>query len=65
MAQFGHAVCFYSKTMPWPSFNTVKGLRTSDIEYIDDMIRFYRERARKPQFELGVSSHLLYIGRKK
>lgn len=52
VAQFGHAVCFYSETMPWPSFNTVKGLRSSDIEYIDDMIRFYRERARKPQFEV-------------
>ncbi|MGG4393713.1 GNAT family N-acetyltransferase [Paenibacillus thiaminolyticus] len=52
VAQFGHAVCFYSNTMPWPSFNTVKGLRNSDTEYIDDIIRFYRERARKPQFEL-------------
>ncbi|NKI24036.1 GNAT family N-acetyltransferase [Paenibacillus dendritiformis] len=50
--QFGHAVCFYSKTMPWPSFNTVKGLRSSDIGHIDDMIRFYRERDRKPQFEV-------------
>lgn len=52
VAQFGHAVCFYSEMMPWPSFNTVKGLRSSDIEYIDDIVRFYRERARTAQFEL-------------
>lgn len=50
--QFGNAVCFYSKTMPWPTFNTVKGLTNNDLEHLDAIIDFYRQRDRKVQFEV-------------
>ncbi|MCR8843298.1 GNAT family N-acetyltransferase [Paenibacillus sp. SC116] len=49
---FGNAVCFYSRTMPWPTFNTVKGLTSADIEYIEPIVDFYRSRDRKVQFEI-------------
>lgn len=52
MALFGHALCLYSRTMPWPSFNTVKGLTSEDLMYLDDIIDFYRSRERKVQFEI-------------
>ncbi|MFC4600753.1 GNAT family N-acetyltransferase [Cohnella hongkongensis] len=52
IARFGEAVCFYSKTMPWPGFNTVKGLRSGDADLLAAIGDFYRARGRKPQFEL-------------
>lgn len=52
IAHIGHAVCLYSKSMPWPSFNTVKGIRSEDIPYIDDMLHFYQSRDRKFQIEV-------------
>ncbi|SMF82522.1 Acetyltransferase (GNAT) domain-containing protein [Paenibacillus uliginis N3/975] len=52
ITRIGHAVCLYSKSMPWPSFNTVKGIRSEDIPYIDDIIHFYRSRDRKFQIEV-------------
>ncbi|WP_152393568.1 GNAT family N-acetyltransferase [Paenibacillus guangzhouensis] len=48
----GHATCFYSKSMPWPMFNTVKGLSNEDLEHLESMLAFYRERGRKPRLEL-------------
>ncbi|PWV90533.1 hypothetical protein DFQ01_1437 [Paenibacillus cellulosilyticus] len=50
--RFGDASAFYVREMPWGSFNTVKGIRTEDIEYIDDIIAFFRERNRSFQFEI-------------
>lgn len=50
--QFGNAIALYSKTMPWAAFNTVKGITSSDIEFIEPIIDFYRTRDRKPQFEI-------------
>lgn len=50
--RFGNALCFYSKTMPWGSFNTVKGITNAELEFIDQIIDFYRERERKIQFEI-------------
>lgn len=52
MKCFGHVLCLYSKTMPWLSFNTVKGLRSEDLNNLDDIIDFYRSRDRKFQFEI-------------
>ncbi|MDI4647461.1 GNAT family N-acetyltransferase [Cohnella hashimotonis] len=49
--RFGNAVCFYSKTMPWPAFNTVKGLAEADADRIDSIVAFYRDRGRAVQFE--------------
>ena len=52
MERFGDAVCFYSRTMPWGNFNTVKGMTSQAIESLDDMIAFYRSNDRKAQFEI-------------
>lgn len=52
MAAFGTATAFYSEAMPWPQFNAVKGIGAGEIELLDDMLAFYRERERKPQFEV-------------
>ncbi|WP_025677512.1 GNAT family N-acetyltransferase [Paenibacillus massiliensis] len=52
LQRFGHAVCYYSRTMPWPSFNTVKGITSAELEYIEPILEFYRERGRKPQLEI-------------
>ncbi|KOR89852.1 GNAT family N-acetyltransferase [Paenibacillus solani] len=52
MAYFGHALCLYSKTMPWPSFNTVKGIRSEDVVHLDAILDFYKSRNRSFQFEL-------------
>jgi hypothetical protein len=52
IAYFGNAMCIYSKTMPWPAFNTVKGFSSADVDYIDDILDFYRSRQRKVQFEI-------------
>ncbi|WP_313731816.1 GNAT family N-acetyltransferase [Cohnella nanjingensis] len=49
---FGQAVAFYSRTMPWPAFNTVKGLRNGDADALEDILAFYNERGRRPQFEI-------------
>jgi len=50
--RFGRALCLYSKTMPWGTFNTVKGITSDDSDYLDRIMDFYRERERKPQFEI-------------
>ncbi|MEK3885457.1 GNAT family N-acetyltransferase [Paenibacillus sp. PL2-23] len=50
--RFGGATAFYVKEMPWGSFNTVKGLGSEDIGYVDDIIRFFREHNRPFQFEI-------------
>lgn len=55
--RFGNALCLYSKTMPWGAFNTVKGITSNDIEYLPQIIEFYRERNRNLQFEI-VPSHI-------
>lgn len=49
---FGGAMAFYVKEMPWGTFNTVKGISSEDIGYVDDIIRFFRERNRSFQFEI-------------
>ena len=49
--KLGNAHCFYSKTMPWSTFNTVKGLANEDVEHIATILDFYRERNRKVQIE--------------
>lgn len=52
MERFGHALCLYSRTMPWLSFNTVKGIRSEDLTHLDAIIDFYKSRGRKFQFEI-------------
>lgn len=52
LTRFGHARLYYSDTMPWPQFNTVKGMRGEDIHHIDEIISFFRTRNRTCQFEI-------------
>ncbi|MFF2089664.1 GNAT family N-acetyltransferase [Paenibacillus sp. NPDC058174] len=52
IAEFGGAVCFYSRTMPWPAFNTVKGFRSADAAHIADIVAFFKSRDRQPQIEV-------------
>jgi len=52
IARFGGAVCLYSRTMPWGSFNAVKGISDADIDHLDAIIAHYGALDRKPQFEI-------------
>lgn len=52
LKRFGNVLCLYSKTMPWATFNTVKGMTHADLNYMDAILDFYRERERKVQFEI-------------
>ncbi|GAB6931332.1 GNAT family N-acetyltransferase [Paenibacillus sp. JCM 10914] len=49
---FGSALCIYSKTMPWASFNTVKGIQANQLQDLDRILSFYQDRGRKFQFEI-------------
>jgi GNAT superfamily N-acetyltransferase len=49
---FGDAVALYAKTMPWPQFNAVKGISEREVPLLDEIIRFYDDRGRPPQFEI-------------
>ncbi len=52
IARFGSAACYYSRTMAWPAFNTVKGITSESLPYLEQIIEFYRARNRKAQFEI-------------
>ncbi|WP_172198670.1 GNAT family N-acetyltransferase [Saccharibacillus qingshengii] len=49
---FGRATAFTSETMPWPAFNTVKGLADTDIGQLEPILEFFRARGRKVQLEI-------------
>ncbi|WP_211746670.1 GNAT family N-acetyltransferase [Paenibacillus sp. Marseille-Q4541] len=49
---FGEAVAFYSREMPWPQFNTVKGIGLQEEPHLTEIIDFYRSRDRNPHMEL-------------
>ncbi|MBD7966811.1 GNAT family N-acetyltransferase [Paenibacillus gallinarum] len=49
---FGEAVAFYSREMPWPQFNTVKGIGSAEESYLSEIISFYRSRNRNPHIEV-------------
>lgn len=49
---FGNSIALYSETMPWPAFNTVKGISSNEIELLDEIVEFYKSRKRKVQFEI-------------
>lgn len=60
--RFGNATAFFVKKIPGPSFNTVKGLKDGDEQFLDQLIQFYEEREIPIQFELTpahISSDLL------
>lgn len=43
---FGGTTAFYIRTMPWGLFNSVKGFSYKDINQVEEIIQFYRERQR-------------------
>ncbi|GGO01206.1 GNAT family N-acetyltransferase [Saccharibacillus kuerlensis] len=49
---FGSAAAFTSRTMPWPSFNTVKGLTDAHMDDLESILEFYQSRGRKAQLEI-------------
>lgn len=49
---FGEAVALYSREMPWPQFNTVKGIGSAEESYVSEIISFYRSRNRNPHIEI-------------
>ncbi|MFC4411598.1 GNAT family N-acetyltransferase [Chungangia koreensis] len=60
--KFGHATAFSVKNIPGPSFNTVKGLKGTDVKQINKIIEFYRQKEIPVRFELTpahTSSELL------
>ncbi len=58
----------FSRSMPWPQFNTVKGVHEGVLERLDDLERYYRERERPVRLELSpqrITSALLQeLGRR-
>lgn len=50
--RFGNATAFTVKNIPGPSFNTVKGLKDGDEQFVDQLIEYYKEREIPVRFEL-------------
>jgi GNAT superfamily N-acetyltransferase len=50
--KFGEATALYSKAMPWPQFNTVKGFGINELPFLDKIIDFYQSKGSKLQFEI-------------
>ncbi|WP_026908708.1 acetyltransferase [Paucisalibacillus globulus] len=62
--QFGQATAFYVKGIPGPSFNTVRDLTYKDIDEVDKIIDFYKEKDILIQLEItpaSANSELLKI----
>lgn len=55
LLRVGDAVAYYSRNMPWPLFNHVKGKLAADE--VDTVIDFYEQRGRHAEFQIapGVS----------
>ncbi|KGR74327.1 hypothetical protein [Ureibacillus manganicus] len=49
---FGSATAFLSQNIPGPSFNTIKGLRAGDEQYLEQILEFYQQKKIPVQFEL-------------
>jgi len=50
---FGKTTAHYINTMPWGIFNSVKGLSDKDIDFLGDIIQFYKDRNRTFQIDLN------------
>lgn len=60
--RFGQATAFSASNIPGPAFNTVKGLKTGDEPYIEQIVAFYEQKKIPARFELtpaAASSELL------
>ncbi|KPB05944.1 GNAT family N-acetyltransferase [Bacillus sp. CHD6a] len=52
LKRYGNAVAFSVKSIPGPSFNTVKGISGENIEDLDDIVEFYSSKGIPPRFEV-------------
>lgn len=60
--KLGNTTAFYIKTMPWGLFNSIKGFSENDINRLEEVINFYRERNRTFQLDInpiGISPKIL------
>jgi hypothetical protein len=60
--KLGNTTAFYIKTMPWGLFNSVKGFSLDDLDRLEEVIQFYRERERTFQLDInpvGISPNML------
>ncbi len=55
LRSFGGATACYIRTMPWPLFNSVVGLTHDDLDQLDALLAFYRERNRSFQIAINPS----------
>ncbi|CAH1190044.1 hypothetical protein PAECIP111893_00128 [Paenibacillus plantiphilus] len=51
--QFGRTTAYYIRTMPWGIFNSVKGFSIADIDKLEEITAFYRERERAFQLDIN------------
>ncbi|NOU68824.1 N-acetyltransferase [Paenibacillus sp. LMG 31461] len=51
--QLGNTTAFYIKKMPWGLFNSVKGFSQDDIDKLEAVTTFYRERNRAFQLDIN------------
>ncbi|TYS58445.1 GNAT family N-acetyltransferase [Sutcliffiella horikoshii] len=52
LKRFGNAVAFSVKSIPGPSFNTVKGISGENIDDLDEIVDFYTSRGIPARFEV-------------
>ena len=56
--QFGRATAFSVKGIPGPTFNTVRGISYRDIDEVDRIIDYYKEKNSSVQIEITpISAH--------
>lgn len=52
LKRFGNAVAFTVKSIPGPSFNTVKGISGENVDDLDEILEFYTSRGIPARFEV-------------
>lgn len=52
LKRFGNAVAFSVKSIPGPSFNTVKGISGENIDDLDEIVDFYTSKGIPARFEV-------------
>lgn len=68
ITDFGHATAFIAKGIPGPAFNTIRGLTSEDIQEIDRILDYYKDKNIPAQFEItpaSSSEELLFTLAKK
>lgn len=52
LMEYNGAVALTSRTMPWPQFNTIKGIGEHNLDQLDEIIHFFHTQGRKVQLEI-------------